>query len=74
MLAALTNSREPKLLTLLRTDALDSLVEMARWRSAGHAEAALLILGRMAGLSEDSLTKLIEAGQAETILSKLNRP
>ena len=71
VLAALTNSREPKLLTLLRTDALDSLVEMARWRS--HAEPALLMLGRMAGLSEDPLNKLIEAGQAETIISKLNR-
>ncbi len=61
------------MLTLLRTDALDSLVEMARWRSVGHAEAALTIIGRIVGLSEDSLNTLIEAGQAETIISKLNR-
>lgn len=73
MLVALTESRDPKLLTALRTDALDSLIEMARWRSAGHAEAALTILGRMAGLSEDSLNRLIEAGQADTIISKLNQ-
>jgi hypothetical protein len=73
MLLALTKSRDPKVLTLLRTDALDSLMEIARWRSMGHAEAALAILGRIAGLSEDSLDKLIEAGQADTIISKLNQ-
>jgi hypothetical protein len=72
VLMALTNGHDPKLLSLLRADALDSLVEMARWRSVGHAEAALTILGRMAGLSEDSLNKLIEAGQADTIISKLS--
>ena len=73
LLVALTKSRDPKVLTLLRTEALDPLLEMARWRSMGHAEAALSILGRIAGLNEDSLNKLIEAGQADTIISKLNR-
>jgi len=73
LLLALTKTRDPKVLTLLRTDALDSLVEMARWRSVGHAEAALTIIGRIAGLSEASLNTLIEAGEAETIISKLNR-
>ena len=73
LLLALTKGRDPKVLTLLRTDALDSLIEMARWRSVGHAEAALAILGRIAGLSEDPLNRLIEAGQADTIISKLNQ-
>jgi hypothetical protein len=73
LLSALTKSRDPQVLTLLRTEALDQLLEMARWRSLGHAEAALLILGRIAGLDEDSLNKLIEAGQADTIISNLNR-
>ncbi len=73
VLVALTKSRDPKLLMLLRTDALDSLLEMARWRSPGHAEAALTILGRMAGISEDSLDRLIKAGQADTIISRVNR-
>jgi hypothetical protein len=72
VLVALTNSRDPGLLSLLHADALDSLLEMARWRSLGHAEAALTILGRMAGFSEDSLNKLIEAGQADTIVSKFD--
>jgi len=73
LLVALTKSRDPKVLTLLRAEALDPLVEMARWRSTGHAEAALSILGRIAGVDEDSLDKLIEAGQADTIIDKLNR-
>jgi hypothetical protein len=73
VLLALTATRDPNVLTRLRADALDSLVEMARWRSGGHAEAALTIVGRIAGFSEDALHELIDAGQAEAIISKLNR-
>jgi hypothetical protein len=70
VLTALTTPREPKLLEDLRANALDSLLEMARWRSIGHAEAALTILGRIAGIEEDALNKLIEAGQTAPILAK----
>jgi hypothetical protein len=73
LLAALTTTREPRLLKELRADALESLLEMARWRYIGHAEAALTILGRMAGIEEDTLNKLIDAGQASTILAKFDR-
>ncbi|MGA7238531.1 MAG: hypothetical protein WBY44_22805 [Bryobacteraceae bacterium] len=62
------------MLSLLRSEALDPLVEMARWHYKGHAEAALSILGRIAGIDEDSLYKLIEAGQADMIINKVNRP
>jgi len=73
LLVALTRDRDPKVLELLRLEALDPLLEMARWRSIGHAEAALSILGRIAGIDEHSLDRLIEAGQAETIINKVNR-
>jgi hypothetical protein len=73
VLAALTTTREAKLLELLRADALESLLEMARWRNIGHAEAALMILGRMAGIEEETLNKLIDAGQTGTILAKFDR-
>jgi hypothetical protein len=46
---------------------------MARWRNIGHAEAALMILGRMAGIEEEALNKLIEAGQTGAILAKFDR-
>jgi HEAT repeats len=71
LLVALTTARAPKILTQLRFDALDSLIEMARWRSIGHADAALTVLGRMAGIDEAALEKLIAAGQAETIVDKV---
>jgi hypothetical protein len=73
LLLALTKRRDPRVLAALRTQALDPLVEMARWRNTGHAEAALSILGRIAGFDEDALHKLIDAGRADTIISKLNR-
>jgi HEAT repeat protein len=73
LLLALTKRRDPRVLAPLRTEALDSLVEMARWRNTGHAFAALSILGRIAGLDEDTLNKLIDAGRSDTIISKLNR-
>ena len=73
VLVALTTTREPKLLAELRADALDPLLEMARWRYIGHAEAALTILGRIAGIEEDSLNKMIDAGQTTTILGKFDR-
>ena len=70
----LTKSRDPKILALLRAEALDSLLEMARWRNLGHAAAALSILGRIAGIDEASLEKLIEAGHVDTIVSEFARP
>jgi hypothetical protein len=49
------------------------LLEMARWRNLGHAAPALSILGRIGGLSEDALEKLIEAGQADAIITSLGQ-
>ena len=73
VLAALTTTRDAQMLAQLRAEALDPILEMARWRYVGHAEAALTMLGRMAGIDEDTLTKLIEGGQAATILAKFDR-
>ena len=74
LLLALTRSRDPKVLALLRAEALDSLLEMARWRSIGHATAALLILGRIAGIDEGSLSQLIASGQVDAIIGKATLP
>jgi len=73
VLVALTTTREPRLLAQLRADALEPLLEMARWHNIGHAEAALTVLGRIAGIEEDTLEKLIGAGQTATILGKFDR-
>lgn len=73
VLVALTATRDEKLLARLRTEGLDSLLEMGRWRYIGHAEAALTILGRIAGIEEDALTKFIDAGQPGPILARFDR-
>jgi hypothetical protein len=55
VLASLTQSRDPKVLHQLKTEALPSLIEMAKWKDRGHAQYAFVILGRIAGEKEDTL-------------------
>jgi hypothetical protein len=52
LLSALTRSRDRRLLEQLRLQAMPSLIEMARWRNWGHADAYRAMLGRIAGLPE----------------------
>ena len=68
LLISLTASRDPKLLKQLRKEAMDALVEMARWQFAGHASSARRLLGRIAGIEEARLDTLID-DQAETIIA-----
>jgi hypothetical protein len=72
VLEALTAGRNPKVLGELRGRALDSLLEMARWRSSGHAHSSRLLLGRIAGMEEGRLAKLVAAGQVDQIVKALN--
>jgi hypothetical protein len=71
LLDELSKERDPKLLSQLRAHALDSLIEMARWRSRGHAGTARILLGRIAGIEETRLQKLVDAGEVEQILKAL---
>ena len=64
----LTETRNPKLLKHLRTEAMDALVEMARWHYAGHASFARRLLGRIAGIEETKLDTMID-DQAEAIIA-----
>jgi hypothetical protein len=69
LLINLTTSRDPKLLKELRKEAMDALVEMARWQFAGHASFARRLLGRIAGIEEARLDTLVmQNGQAEGII------
>ncbi len=71
LVEALTRSRNPKLLTLIRERALPSLIEMARWTNPPHASPARQILGRIAGIEERRLQELVTKGNVETILDAL---
>jgi hypothetical protein len=55
LLVELSRSRPPDLLACLRAGALDALIEMARWRSPGHANAPFWLLGRVAGLTDTAI-------------------
>jgi hypothetical protein len=71
----LTQSRDPKLLEQLRTEAMDALVEMARWQFAGHASFARRLLGRIGGIEEARLDTLVERNdQAEAIIAAAKKP
>jgi hypothetical protein len=61
-LVRLTDKRDPAILSELHQKALPSLIEMARWKSSGHAYASFFLLGRVAGLPEDEMTAAWERG------------
>jgi len=67
-LTALTEARDPALLATLRRQALPSLVEMARWKSSGHAIGPFLILGRLAGLPDAEAKAAWDRNDRETVI------
>jgi hypothetical protein len=73
LLEQLTARRNSYLLTKIRAVALDSLVEMARWRRPSHAYAARIVLGRVAGLPEDRLKGLAWNGPVDAIIEAAGR-
>jgi len=68
-LAQLTETRDPVLLSELRQKALPSLIEMAQWKSIGHAWFSLMILGRIGGLTDDEIQKHLDRGDRERIIT-----
>jgi hypothetical protein len=68
-LEELSARRDPRLLARLQREAIPPLVEMARWKSPGHAAPALTILGRIAGLSDQAIATASARGERETIIT-----
>jgi len=58
VLQSLTAGRDPKVLSALRAQALDSLIEMAKWHEAGHAYPFRIMLGRIGGIDEKQLNEM----------------
>jgi hypothetical protein len=72
-LMALSTRRDPGLLAELRKSALPQLVEIARWKSAGHAFPAFMILARVAGYQDDDAGALWARGDREAVLRSVRR-
>ena len=54
-LVTLTDSQNPDALDLLRSRALLSVIEMARWHDLEHALPSFMLAGRLAGMSDDQI-------------------
>lgn len=67
VLMRLSQSRDPRLLAGLRAIQAE-LVEMARWQAMGHAAPALLMLGRLGGMTEQQLGEAWQRGDREAII------
>lgn len=70
LLTYLTPPRAEEALPVLRREAFPALVEMARWRSPGHALPALVLLGRMAGLSDEETLQAWQEGRIEEVIER----
>lgn len=68
-LMRLTAGRDARLLARLRREAWTSLVEMARWKSLGHAQAALTILWRIGGMSDEAIAAAVERGDRQGLIA-----
>jgi hypothetical protein len=70
VLDAATSEWNPKVLSDLRRMSLPTLVEMARWHSAGHAMMAFQLVGRIAGLTDKEIFNAWDKGQREAVIER----
>ncbi|MGP8248238.1 MAG: HEAT repeat domain-containing protein [Bryobacteraceae bacterium] len=68
----LTASRDRAVLGALRSEALEPLREMAQWKDWRHAQASARLLGRIAGIEETQIDKLIAFHDVEDILKAIH--
>ena len=73
-LVVLTDNGDPGALDLMRERALNSLVEMARWKTLRYALPPFLLVGRMAGLKDAEIQKSWASGDRETVIRKALAP
>ena len=73
VLGELTEGGDPAPLAALRQRALPALVEMARWKSPGHARAPFVLLGRVVGLSDRETEDAFERGDREAVIARALR-
>jgi hypothetical protein len=73
-LLTLTDKHNPEALDLLRSRALQSVVEMARWHDLSHALPGFILAGRLAGMDEKDIQAAWLSGQREPLLQKAEFP
>jgi hypothetical protein len=76
-LLKITSVPSPTILSELRRRALASLIEMARWKTPGHAKAPFILLGRVAGYPESEINAAWEKSDHASFIeaaTKLVKP
>jgi len=69
LLDGMTAFGAPELLRTLHARALPELIEIARWKSKGHAFPAVRILGRIAGWKDEQILRTWRDGGLEKIVA-----
>jgi hypothetical protein len=69
-LQILTDTRDQSVLDQLRDRSLGSLVEMARWKTLAHALPAYVLVGRIAGLSDQQIQDAWASGNRESVITQ----
>ena len=64
-LVSLTETRDPGTFAHMRERALAALIDMARWKTPAHAQAAFVLVGRIAGLKEKDIQAAWSRGDRE---------
>lgn len=72
-LLQLTEKRDAAVLSSLRHRALQSLIEMSRWKSSGHAHSPFFILGRVGNLAEEEIRKAWSSGDREFLIETVTK-
>jgi hypothetical protein len=73
LLLTLSETRQPAVLDLIRQRTAPQLIEMARWNSLTHALPAYILLGRVAGLSENEIQGSWSRGEREAHITAMER-
>lgn len=74
VLQILTDKRDQDTLDQIRERALDSVIEMARWKSLAHALPAFVLLGRVAGLPDQQVQDAFARGDRESVIAQATGP
>jgi len=64
----LTDTRDAAILGQLRERSLPALIEMARWKSLSHALPAYVLLGRVAGWTEEQIQEAWSRSDREALI------
>ena len=68
-LVTLTEKNGGEALDQIRERALDSVVEMARWKVLSYALPSFILVGRLAGMNEAEIQKAFAAGDRQSVIS-----